>query len=321
MSGDAGNSWTNITGNLTGYGNFTCIRAGPTNEPSSILVGTYSGIYVSSSPNLGFWSRVGTNLPYAPVFGMEYNQAADILLAGTLGRGAWLIPNASTNVFAPSPPAIGGQPQSQSVLIDASAVFTAAVGGTPPFSYQWYKNGVAIAGATNATLLVSLCQTTDVGNYDLVVSNAFGSITSLLASLTITGSPPPNCAVSAPSSLISWWTGDGTANDRVGTNNGTLQNGVSYVPGEVGQAFAFDGVDGYVSVPDNSAWDFATNSFTIELWANSAAAANNQAMLAYDAGGGTLNKWILWLNNNNLQLHINGPSIGAKTISHRLQCP
>jgi hypothetical protein len=315
MSTNAGGSWTKITGNLTGCGDFICVRAGPTNKPSSIVVGTHAGVYVSSSPNLGFWSMVGTNLPNAPVTSIEYNQTADVLLAGTLGRGAWLIPQASSTVFVASPPVIGTQPQSQTVLIDSAASFNVSVGGTPPFDYRWRKNGAPIAGATNTALLVSLVQPTDMGGYDVVVSNSFNTVTSLVASLTVTGSPPANCAMSAPAGLVSWWTGDGTAADRVGTNNGTLQNGVNYVLGEVRQAFNFDGVDGYVSVPDNPAWAFGTNDFTIELWADSSSSANNQALLAYDAGGGTLNKWIFWLNSNNLQLHINGPGIGANYIT------
>jgi len=315
MTPDVGISWTNITGNLADVGKLWCVRTGPTNKPPSVLVGTDRGVFVSSAPHFGFWSEVGTNLPNALVLSMEYNQAADILLVGTLGRGAWMITNVSESGFAPAPPVIGTQPQSQNVLIGAAANFNVSVGGTPPFAYQWFKNGNAISDATNATLLVTVAQPADNGGYSVVASNSLNTVTSLVATLTVTGSAPTNCALCAPSGLISWWTADGTANDRVGTNNGTLNNAVTFVAGIVGQAFSFDGVDSYVSVPDNSAWAFGTNSFTIELWADSASAANNQAMLAYDAGGGLLNKWILWLNNNNLQLHINGPGIGANYIT------
>src|SRR2546426_844471 len=48
-------------------------------------------------------------------------------------------------------------------------------------------------------------------------------------------SAPPPC-VPAPSGLVSWWRGNGDANDVVGGNNGTLQGGVTFVPGKVGQA-------------------------------------------------------------------------------------
>jgi hypothetical protein len=46
---------------------------------------------------------------------------------------------------------------------------------------------------------------------------------------------------SPPSNLASWWPGDGNADDVVGGNNGTLQNGVGFNSGEVGQSFCLSG--------------------------------------------------------------------------------
>jgi len=69
-----------------------------------------------------------------------------------------------------------------------------------------------------------------------------------------------------PSGMVSWWGGDNNALDMVGSNNGT-SSGTTYDPlGKVGQAFSFDGVDDYVSVPASSSWAFGTGDFTIEFW-------------------------------------------------------
>src|SRR5271169_3729630 len=46
--------------------------------------------------------------------------------------------------------------------------------------------------------------------------------------------------VPAPSGVVGWWPGNGNAVDIAGGNNGMLTNGVTYVPGEVGQAFNFN---------------------------------------------------------------------------------
>jgi hypothetical protein len=54
--------------------------------------------------------------------------------------------------------------------------------------------------------------------------------------------------------LIDWWQGEGNATDTVGGHNGILMNGVSFVPGEVGQAFSFDGVNDSVLI--NSKFPF-----------------------------------------------------------------
>ena len=70
-----------------------------------------------------------------------------------------------------------------------------------------------------------------------------------------------------PLGLVSWWRGEGDANDSAGTNNGVLQGGVAFVPGEVGQAFSFDGSsNSYVEVPDSPTLRL-TNELTIECWA------------------------------------------------------
>ena len=50
-----------------------------------------------------------------------------------------------------------------------------------------------------------------------------------------------------PAGLVHWWPGDGNANDTVGDNHGKAEGSVSYVPGKVGKAFAFDGMDSYVA--------------------------------------------------------------------------
>jgi uncharacterized repeat protein (TIGR01451 family) len=92
---DAGVSWTDITGNLAelGVGDFntTGFVAGP---KDLLLVGTNAGVFVSYSTS-GFtrWDKLGTGLPNAPVMDLVYDVADDVLLAGTLGRGAWTITN------------------------------------------------------------------------------------------------------------------------------------------------------------------------------------------------------------------------------------
>jgi murein DD-endopeptidase MepM/ murein hydrolase activator NlpD len=71
--------------------------------------------------------------------------------------------------------------------------------------------------------------------------------------------------VPSPSNLISWWTGDGNANDIIGTNDGQLQNGVAFTPGKVGQTFYFDGISSDVYVPNSPSLRIG-DSITIEFW-------------------------------------------------------
>ncbi|MEW6208225.1 MAG: LamG-like jellyroll fold domain-containing protein [Acidobacteriota bacterium] len=79
--------------------------------------------------------------------------------------------------------------------------------------------------------------------------------------------PPPDTCVPPPSGLVSWWPGDGDANDIEDSNNGTLLGGAAFAAGHVGQAFSFDGVNGRVLVPSAANLDLQ-QAFTIDTWVN-----------------------------------------------------
>jgi len=53
--------------------------------------------------------------------------------------------------------------------------FSATAEGTPPLSWQWSKNGVAIAGATNASYTIASAATTDSGTYRARATNSAGN--------------------------------------------------------------------------------------------------------------------------------------------------
>lgn len=86
------------------------------------------------------------------------------------------------NVTAPT---IVTAPQSLVVPLGGLANFFVSATGTAPFTYQWYRNGMAIAGATTANLTVANVQVANVGGYAVVVTNAGGSVTSATAALAI----------------------------------------------------------------------------------------------------------------------------------------
>ena len=81
-------------------------------------------------------------------------------------------------------PVIVQSPLSQSILIGQPANFTAAALGAPPLAYQWRKNGNGIAGANVTNYFIASVTAGDAGNYDIVVTNLSGSITSSVAVLT-----------------------------------------------------------------------------------------------------------------------------------------
>ncbi|MSU60275.1 MAG: hypothetical protein EXS35_19245 [Pedosphaera sp.] len=83
------------------------------------------------------------------------------------------------------PPNITAQPQSLTVVRGSNASFSVTVTGTLPMRYQWRSNAVNVASATNSNLMITNAQTTAAANYNVVITNVAGSITSAVASLTV----------------------------------------------------------------------------------------------------------------------------------------
>jgi hypothetical protein len=126
----------------------------------------------------------------------------------------------------------------------------------------------------------------------------------------------PEC-ITAPTNIVVWWPGDGTAIDVIGGNNGTLENGATYAAGEVGEAFDFTSTNEAVLIPYSPSADLsAMSSWTIEAWIKPASYNNStwptiyakgrwDASLGLNSGTGKLESWI----NNANQL------IGATAVS------
>ena len=97
--------------------------------------------------------------------------------------------------------------------------------------------------------------------------------------------------------LISWWPAEGNANDLVGANNGSLINGATYAGGEVGRAFAFNGANQYIVIPDSASLRPA--GLTVEGWINFQGFLSNLRVVASKAYGlGTLDSWAVWQDDN-----------------------
>lgn len=94
---NSGANWTNVTGNLLSISSADIRTIEFVEAPSPyIVVGTRSGVFASNLGALGSWFELGDALPDVLVYDLDYDAVDDVLAAGTLGRGAWLLSAAST---------------------------------------------------------------------------------------------------------------------------------------------------------------------------------------------------------------------------------
>ena len=83
-------------------------------------------------------------------------------------------------------PSITTQPVASQTLYAGSRVsFTVVADGTAPIAYQWQFNGANISAATNASYSIGSVTTNNAGNYTVIVTNNFGSVTSSVAALAV----------------------------------------------------------------------------------------------------------------------------------------
>ncbi len=95
-------------------------------------------------------------------------------------------------------------PQDQTVFVGDDAQFNVQASGSAPLFYQWYYNtNSVLASQTNSTLTVTNAQTSDAGGYSALVSNAFGSVTSAVAQLTVTLPVAPSISTEPAGSTAS----------------------------------------------------------------------------------------------------------------------
>jgi hypothetical protein len=88
-------------------------------------------------------------------------------------------------VDASAPPSIVTQPSSLSTLSGGTATFVVGAMGAAPLSYQWFFANAPLADGYKNPLVLSKVTTNQMGDYFVTISNAFGTVTSAVASLYV----------------------------------------------------------------------------------------------------------------------------------------
>ena len=157
------------------------------------------------------------------------------------------------------------------VCSGTSVTFTANTTGIISPSYQWYKNSVAINGATSSSYTTSTLSNNDV----IYVTAAEGAATVSSSGLVL------NLDAGNASSYTS---GSTWTDLSGGGNHGTLNN-VTYSASNQGY-FSFNGTTSNVSLPNSTDFNFGTGDFTIELWLEKTSGTTTPNFLAINSNNG-----------------------------------
>ena len=113
------------------------------------------------------------------------------LLPATNGMIYWIVVdglngavgNVTLTYSLTAPPVITSQPQSQTVPQGSNVTLSVSATGAPPPWYQWRTNAQKFLSRTNSSLTITNFQATIQWNYDVVVTNSLGAVTSSVAAL------------------------------------------------------------------------------------------------------------------------------------------
>ena len=146
---------------------------------------TYAPLATCDSNEFFAWSRRRVALPggaYSPATLLRWRQLAHH------GNNVdhWALDDVAVTVYpAPAPVQFFTDPASQTVEAGAPVTFAPVVAGTEPITFQWFKDDVALPGATNVNLILPEVTTNASGLYSLVGSNALGPVPGNTATLTV----------------------------------------------------------------------------------------------------------------------------------------
>ena len=87
-------------------------------------------------------------------------------------------------------PIIVTQPANTNGVAGQNIALSVQATGTPLLRYQWRRTNQPLAGATNATYNITNLSTANIGTYSVIISNAFGTVTSSNAVVALANIPP-----------------------------------------------------------------------------------------------------------------------------------
>lgn len=202
-------SVTTAGGTATSTGSFTVLAAPtittqPANRAVTLgLTATFTVVATGTAPLTYQWSKNGaaisgaTSASYATPATQTTDNGSIFTVTVTNAYGS--VVSSPATLTLNLPPTITTQPANQNVNIGSTAGFTVAASGTGTLTYQWSKNGISIIGAISASYTTPATGTGDnAATFTVKVTNAYGTVTSAVAILTVSVLPPTTPVITAP---------------------------------------------------------------------------------------------------------------------------
>lgn len=178
---------------VTPTANAPVIVAQPASQTATVGgSATFSVTATGTAPLSYQWRKNGIAITAATAASLTLAnlQAGDagsyhVAVANTAGS----VVSTSATLTINTPPVFSSHPASRTLTVGSPLALAATVSGTPPPAYQWFRDNVPLSGATQAALSIAAVQLGDAGAYRVVATNAAGTATSTVATVTVHAPP------------------------------------------------------------------------------------------------------------------------------------
>ncbi|HEU5124798.1 MAG TPA: LamG-like jellyroll fold domain-containing protein [Verrucomicrobiae bacterium] len=265
------------------------------------------GIVATGDPTLGYqWYRgnpgSGTRLegktqPTLIIYPVEESDAANYYAVVTNSSSSATSAVASLTVYRA--PEITQQPAPAKLVLYAGQKTTLSVAANAaiPTYYYWQTNGIIRPGVSTPNLTLNNLQVSQSADYSVIVSNAFGAVTSSVVSLSVVQPTIPFAQSVLANNPIGYWRLDelsgNIAYDYAGGNNGVYNNTQLAQPGHnvldshTSARFGLlSSINSYVGGIPIDFGNTTNGTFTIEAWVNGGSQSTDAGLVTRGTGGG-----------------------------------
>ena len=205
----------------------------------TVTICTGASVVLSASTGTGFtyqWKNNGVNINGETSPTLTVNTAGSYSVYMTSPCG-----NATSNVVTVNSATVSAViSPSGTATICAGQVFHLSVTSNPVYTYQWYRNNVALNGAVNSS-----CNVTSAGTYYAIVSlNGICPVTTSNLVLTVINNPTPTITASGPTTICTGQDVVLSTNSWPGVVYQWTKNSIDIV-GETGTSYSANTTGGY----------------------------------------------------------------------------